>query len=168
MRAAIALGSNVGDRAGHLRRAAMDLLALPGVSEPARRSRLYETEPVGTEAGAGAFLNAVIEVEFEGDPAALLDELQAIEARLGRPSERTRNASRAIDLDLLYAGDLVRSSEAVTIPHPRLHRRRFVLQPLADLRPELILPRQTRSVAELLAALDDTARVEVSPEAWEP
>ena len=84
MRAAIALGSNLGDRLAHLREARRELMAMEGVGEPALASRVYETEPVGTEDDAGAFLNAVIEVDFTGEPAALLGGLQAIEAKLGR------------------------------------------------------------------------------------
>jgi 2-amino-4-hydroxy-6-hydroxymethyldihydropteridine diphosphokinase len=165
VRAGIALGSNLGDRLGHLRAACGHLLASSIIGAPVRYSRIYETEPVGTASDAGAFLNAVVEVEFEGHPLTLLDELQAIEARLGRPSKRPRNASRTIDLDLLYAGNLALTNDEIVIPHPRLHVRRFVLQPLCDLRPELILPGLQKPVAELLAELGDPARVGVRPEA---
>jgi 2-amino-4-hydroxy-6-hydroxymethyldihydropteridine diphosphokinase len=120
------------------------VLALPGVAGPGRSSQLYETDPVGTEAGAGAFLNAVLEIDYDGTPHELLGHLQAIEARMGRPSKRPRNASRIIDLDLLYAGNLVLRNNDVVIPHPRLHRRRFVLTPLAEIRPELRLPATSR------------------------
>lgn len=164
MRAGIALGSNLGDRLAHLRTACALLRESAVIGEPARYSRIYETEPVGTASDAGAFLNAVAEVEFEGHPLTLLDELQGIEARLGRPSKRPRNASRTIDLDVLYVGNLALSNAEIVIPHPRLHIRRFVLQPLCDLRPELVLPGQHRSVAELLAALADDAQVRLQPE----
>ena len=164
MRAGIALGSNLGDRLANLRAACGHLLASSVVSEPVRYSRVYETEPVGTASDAGAFLNAVVEVEFEGHPLTLLDELQAIESRMGRPSKRPRNASRTIDLDILYAGNLALSNDEIVIPHPRLHVRRFVLQPLCDLRPELVLPGLQRSVAELFASLDDPAKVMLRPE----
>ncbi len=166
MRAGIALGSNLGDRLAHLREARSQLRALPGVSEPVKCSRLYETEPVGTDSRAASFLNAVIEVEFDGQPITLLDGLHAIEARMGRPSQRPRNAPRTVDLDILYVGNLVLCNDEVVIPHPRLHLRRFVLTPLADIRPELVLPGQQCTVAELLAELRDTAAVELSPEQW--
>lgn len=167
MRAGIALGSNLGDRLAHLRRARSLVLDLPGVSAPVVNSRVYETEPVGSGPDAGAYLNAVIEVEYYGQPITLLDGLQQIEAELGRPSKRPRNASRTIDLDILYAGNLVLSNEEVVIPHPRLHQRRFVLTPLADIRPDLVLPGQQQSVAELLAALQDPAAVSIFSATWE-
>src|SRR5687767_12775615 len=99
MRAGIALGSNLGNRLAHLRQARARVLALPGVSAPVIDSGVYETEPVQSDPHAGAFLNAVIEVEYAGQPITLLDGLQQIEAQLGRPSKRPRNASRVIDLD---------------------------------------------------------------------
>jgi 2-amino-4-hydroxy-6-hydroxymethyldihydropteridine diphosphokinase len=166
MRVGIALGSNLGDRLAHLRQARTLVLALPGASAPCIDSRVYETEPVGGGPAAGAYLNAISEVEYEGQPITLLDGLQRIEAEMGRPSKRPRNAPRTIDLDILYAGNLVLSNEEVVIPHPRLHLRRFVLTPLADIRPELILPGQQQSIAALLASLNDPAAVELFAEKW--
>ena len=160
MRAGLALGSNLGDRLAHLRFARERILTLPGVSAPALASRVYETEPVGSGPDAGAYLNAVLEVEYTGQPITLLDGLQRIEADFGRPSKRPRNAPRTLDLDILYAGNLVLSNAEVVIPHPRLHLRRFVLTPLADVRPDLLLPGQHETVATLLARLHDPARVE--------
>lgn len=168
MRTGIALGSNLGDRLSHLRAARAELMALPGVVEPALASRVYETEPVGTEDGAGAFLNAVLEVEFAGEPIELLAGLQAIEAKLGRPSRHPRNSSRTIDLDILYVGDRVLTGENIAIPHPRLHERRFVLAPMADVCPTAVLPGQTKCVADLLAELRDPAKVEVFAHTWHP
>ena len=166
MRAGIALGSNLGERLAHLRRARSLILALPCVTPPAVASRVYETEPVHSGPDAGAYLNAAIEVEYDGQPITLLDGLQRIEAEFGRPSKRPRNAPRTIDLDILYAGNLVLSNEEVVIPHPRLHQRRFVLTPLADIRPDLILPGQQQSIATLLAALNDPSAVELFAESW--
>ena len=168
MRTGIALGSNLGDRITHLREGRASVLALDGVSGPVEASRVYETDPVGTAADAGAFLNAVIEIEFDGTAHALLDGLQGIEAALGRPSKRPRNAPRTLDLDILYLGNLTLANDEIVIPHPRLHQRRFVLTPLADIRPALILPGQQRSIAELLGALDDGGVVELFAETWEP
>jgi 2-amino-4-hydroxy-6-hydroxymethyldihydropteridine diphosphokinase len=166
MRIGIALGSNLGDRLGHLRQARTRVLALPGASPPAIDSRVYETEPVAGGPGSGSYLKAVTEVEYDGQPITLLDGLQQIEAQMGRPSKRPRNAPRTIDLDILYAGNLVLSNDEVVIPHPRLHQRRFVLTPLADIRPELILPGQQQSIAQLLARLNDPAAVELFAEQW--
>ena len=166
MRLGIALGSNLGDRLAQLAAARERIAAIPGVSGPMISSRIYETEPVQSEPGAGAFLNAVLEVEYDGDATTLAKHLQAIEAQLGRPPERPRNASRVIDLDVLYVGDLVLDREELTIPHPRLHLRRFVLAPLAELRPDLTLPLHTRSVRELLAELPETPAVAVAGHQW--
>jgi 2-amino-4-hydroxy-6-hydroxymethyldihydropteridine diphosphokinase len=166
MRTGIALGSNLGDRLANLRRGRA---AVRGIATgPELASRVYDTEPLGTGAGAEAFLNAVLEVEFDGQPLALLDALQGIEADMGRPSKRPRNAPRTLDLDILYLGNLALSNHEVVIPHPRLHQRRFVLAPLADIRPELVLPGQQRSIAELLAALTDPGAVVLFAETWEP
>ena len=167
MRVGIALGSNLGDRLENLRRARECVQRIPGVSGPLNASRIYETEPVNSGPDAGAYLNAVLEVEYHGQPSALLDALQTIEMEFGRPSKRPRNAPRTIDLDILYVGNLALSNQDIAIPHPRLHQRRFVLTPLADVRPELILPGQQRSVAELLAGLQDPAAVTIFSEIWE-
>ena len=166
MRAGIALGSNLGDRFSHLRKAREDVLRLPGVAAPMASSRIYETDPVNSGPDSAPYLNAVIEVEYQGQPITLLDGLQKIEADFGRPSKRPRNAPRTIDLDILYAGNLSLSNDEVVIPHPRLHLRRFVLAPLADIRPELILPGQELSVSELLARLEDRAGVALYAEEW--
>ena len=164
MRAGLALGSNLGDRLAQLRLARQRLLGLPGVSAPVLGSRIYETEPVGSGPEAGPYLNAVLEVEYDGQLIALLDSLQRIEADFARPSKRPRNAPRTLDLDILYVGNLILSNDEFVIPHPRLHLRRFVLTPLADIRPDLILPGQHHTIAELLAGLHDPARVEVFAE----
>ncbi len=159
MRTGIALGSNLGDRLHNLRAGRDAVLALPGVTGPLLASRVYETEPVGTGPDAGAFLNAVLEVDYAHQPHTLLDALQQIEATMGRPSKRPRNAPRTLDLDILYVGNLVLANDEIVIPHPRLHLRRFVLQPLHDIRPDLLLPGQQRTIEQLHAALTDPAAV---------
>ncbi len=166
MRAGIALGSNVGDRLQALIAGRNALHSLQETSGPFLSSSLYETEPVGTEPDASSFLNAVVELDFNGHPANLLQALQGIESAMGRPSKRPRNAPRTIDLDILYAGNLTLSTPDIVIPHPRLHLRRFVLVPLTEIRPELRLPGQQHTVSELLAALQDPAAVLRSPLQW--
>jgi 2-amino-4-hydroxy-6-hydroxymethyldihydropteridine diphosphokinase len=166
MRTGIALGSNVGDRLKHLQSGREAVLGLPSVSTPCKSSRVYQTEPVGTGPEAGAFLNAVIEVEYDGHPMSLLDGLQGIEAAHGRPSKRPRNAPRTLDLDILYVGNLALTNEEIVVPHPRLHLRRFVLAPLNDIRPNLQLPGQHQTIAELLAGLREPASVELFATEW--
>jgi 2-amino-4-hydroxy-6-hydroxymethyldihydropteridine diphosphokinase len=168
MRTGIAFGSNLGDRLEHLRQARAALTGLPSTAEPFRFSRVYETEPIDTEPGTQPFLNAVGEVEYTGHPLALLDALQEIEARFGRPSKRPRNAPRPIDLDVLYVGNLVLRNEEIIIPHPRMHMRRFVLQPLCEIRPDLILPGQEQTAAQLLKSLADSSAVDLFTDEWNP
>lgn len=145
----IALGSNLGDRAANLR-AACALLP------PHRASAVYETDPVDCPPDSQPFLNAVVAVEWHGSAQELHAITKGIESKLGRPTDRSRNAPRVIDLDLLTFGDEFISTAELQIPHPRLHVRRFVLQPLSDLSPDLILPRFTHNIAFLLAHLDSS------------
>ncbi len=155
-RAGIALGSNLGDRLARLRAARASLSRLPGVERPLLTSAVYETEPVGCEPDAPEFLNAVIEIGYAGSAHKLLRELGKIETAGGRSRAQARNASRTLDLDLLYFGDQTISESDLELPHPRLHERRFVLEPLAEIRPDLVLPRATDNVAELLRRLPES------------
>lgn len=166
MRAGIALGSNLGDRLENLRAARSAVAAIPGVGPQIASSAIYETEPVDCAPGTPGFLNAVINVEYEGHPIALLDALQEIEASMGRAKKRPRNAPRQIDLDVLYAGNIVLNNEELIIPHPRLHTRRFVLQPLADLDDALLLPGHVKTIRELLATVDDPTAVVKVNQSW--
>lgn len=159
MRAGVALGSNLGDRLANLRTARKDIAALSGVLPPMRSSAIYETEPIGCETGAAKFLNAAIEFEYAGGAQDLLRELAAIEKLLGRSATHARNVSRTIDLDLLYFGDLEIETAELQLPHPRITEREFVLRPLADIRPDLVLPKQAESVRALLLRLNDAGPV---------
>jgi 2-amino-4-hydroxy-6-hydroxymethyldihydropteridine diphosphokinase len=159
MRVGVALGSNLGDRRANLRSARNDIATFEGVLLPILASAIYETEPVGCEPGAAKFLNAAMEFEYSGEARDLLRDLAAIEKRLGRPSTHARNASRTIDLDLLYFGDLEIETPELQLPHPRVTEREFVLRPLADITPDLFLPKQTESVRALLLRLPDTGTV---------
>jgi 2-amino-4-hydroxy-6-hydroxymethyldihydropteridine diphosphokinase len=166
MRAAIALGSNLGDRLANLRNARDRIQALDGVSGLMMQSAVYETSPVDCEPGAQNFYNAVIEIGFEKSADELLASLQKIEQTLGRERAHQRNVSRAIDLDLLYLGSARRSDALLQLPHPRMTERKFVLQPLCDIAPDLRLPGQTKNVGELLAELQDQGKITRLTENW--
>jgi 2-amino-4-hydroxy-6-hydroxymethyldihydropteridine diphosphokinase len=159
MRAGVALGSNLGERLAHLRNARKDIGALPGALPPLRSSAIYETEPVGCEKGAAKFLNAVIEFGYAGEALDLLEELAAIEKLWGRPGAHLKNVSRTLDLDLLYFGELEIETGDLQLPHPRIAEREFVLRPLADIRPDLVLPKQTESVSVLLLRFPEATAV---------
>jgi len=154
MRTAVALGSNLGDRLGNLCAARKAILALSTVKPPILSSAIYETEPVDCEPGAEKFLNAVVEFDYQGDPATLLEQLIRIEEALGRKRDHPKNVSRPIDIDLLYCGDCSSEGERLQLPHPRLHLRKFVLQPLADIHPDLILPGQRKTARQLLTEFE--------------
>ena len=162
----IALGSNLGDRLGQFR-AGLEALLMSNDIRLLSKAPVYETEPVDCPPGSQAFLNTVVEVESSLDAHALHRVLQGIEIALGRPEQRERNSPRPLDLDILYAGEQIIDDDMLTIPHPRLHLRRFVLQPLADIRPGLVLSGQGKTVAELLALLqDDPDAVQLVCRVW--
>jgi 2-amino-4-hydroxy-6-hydroxymethyldihydropteridine diphosphokinase len=167
MRTAVALGSNLGDRLGNLRAARQQICDLMDIQPPILPSAIYETDPVDCEPEAPKFLNAIVEFGYDGDPLQLLKQLKTVEGALGRPREHARNVSRKIDIDLLYIGDMKINDGELELPHPRMHLRKFVLQPLADIRPELILPGQTKTVRELLAQFNDTCNVVCVRNEWE-
>ncbi|MES2597008.1 MAG: 2-amino-4-hydroxy-6-hydroxymethyldihydropteridine diphosphokinase [Verrucomicrobiota bacterium] len=162
----IALGSNLGDREANLRHG-LALLMERMQPRVILAGGLYETEPVDCAPGTQAFLNTVVEIEAACSPRELHAHLQAIEQEMGRAAVREKNAPRTLDLDLLYAGDFASDDPVLIVPHPRLHLRRFVLQPLEDIRPELVLPGHERNVCEHLAALtDDPADVKLVRRVW--
>ena len=158
-RAGVALGSNLGERLANLRNARKDIASLKNVLPPIYSSAIYETEPVGCEPSAGKFLNAALEFGYVGEPEDLLRELAAIEKLLGRPGNHLRNTSRLIDLDLLYFGGLEIKTRELQLPHPRMIERAFVLKPVADIRPDLVLPNLILSVSQLLQEMQDTGGV---------
>ena len=152
----LGLGSNVGDRLGHLR-AAVEALGEHGVEVDARSS-VYETEPVGEILDQPDFLNAAVRIATELEPEALLDACKAIEVERGRMFAGPRHGPRPLDVDLLLLGELVLESERLTLPHPQVTSRRFVLVPLLELEPSLALPDGT-VLSEALAGLGEGERV---------
>lgn len=163
----LALGSNLGDRWSHLRAARDFLAALHEGDGDAAVSSAYETEPVDCPPGSAPFLNAVMEIVTSLEPEELLDRADGLERRLGREAARQRNAPRPIDIDILYAGERRIRTASCEVPHPRLTQRRFVLQPLAEIHPGLVLPGQTRSAADLLALLPEVPAVrQVAAAPW--
>ena len=152
-RVGIALGSNLGNRLRHLQDA-RDLLRNIAVPGSLIQAPIFQTEPVDCPPDSPDFYNTVIEIGYSGTPHDLLDATQAIEFRLGRETVQERNSPRVIDVDILYFGDECIEGEILDLPHPRLTSRRFVLQPLAEIRPELILPGDQVSIAEHLRHLD--------------
>ena len=152
----LGLGSNVGDRAGHLR-AAIGMLGERGVEVEAVSSG-YETEPVGEVLDQPDFLNAAIRIRTELEPKALLDLCKEIEAEHGRALDAPRHSPRPLDVDLLLLGELELSTDRLTLPHPEVTGRRFVLAPLLELDSELALPDGTR-LSDALTALGSGQRV---------
>jgi len=160
MEFALSLGTNLGDRLANLQKAVAELEER---LQPAYllKSKVYETEPVGVQEAYRdlAYLNAVVVLDYAGTSRQLSAIIHAIEADIGRVRGPDRNAPRIIDIDILYAGNELSDSDDLTLPHPRWAERRFVVRPLADLRPELVFPLEQRTVADILHALPDTPAV---------
>ncbi len=155
----IGIGSNVGDRQEFCDRAIALMNLLP-LSQVTGVSSYYETEPVDPEGGQGEkwFYNAVVRLDTSLTPQRLLDILQETERGLGR-DDAHRSGPRTMDFDILLYGQHHIAQEGLTIPHPRLHLRRFVLEPLVEVDPACMHPTLHRSMRELLEALDDTSEV---------
>ena len=149
VRAYIALGSNLGDRKLAIEQATSQLAAAD--LSVTRSARLYQTAPVGPE-GQPEYYNTVVEVETTKTPEALLDHVKALERALGR-TENVRWGPRVIDLDILLYGAEVLRGPRLVVPHPEMHQRAFVLVPLADLAPELLVPGHNLTVRALLSRL---------------
>ncbi|HEY5792399.1 MAG TPA: 2-amino-4-hydroxy-6-hydroxymethyldihydropteridine diphosphokinase [Chthoniobacterales bacterium] len=150
MRAGIGLGSNQGERFQILQKAIESLHELSAAPSLDKISSVYETRPVNCAPGTPAFLNAVMEIETQDAPLALLAKLQALEIAAGRPAIREKNRPRSLDLDLLYVDNLALNSENLQLPHPFIFERQFVLVPLSEICPELVLPGQNRPVKSFL------------------
>lgn len=157
----VSLGSNLGDRAGNL------LLAVRGLTEASfivhRLSAIYETEPVDVESHDD-YLNMVAELHVTNiSPSQMMARMLRIEYLLGRTRE-TPLAPRTVDLDLLLYGNLVQETELVTLPHPRMHLRNFVLVPMAEIAPHIVHPVLNQTIQELCENSTDTAKVH----RWKP
>jgi 2-amino-4-hydroxy-6-hydroxymethyldihydropteridine diphosphokinase len=161
-RAFIGLGTNLGDRAANYREALQRIGQLPQ-TRVVRHSSIYETEPMGDV--EGVFLNGAVEVETDLGGEELMRRLLSIERTMGRKRRRGRRPARRryqpriIDLDLLFFNNEIAETAALTLPHPRLHERRFVLAPMAELAPSLVHPKLNVSISELLAGLKTPQRV---------
>jgi 2-amino-4-hydroxy-6-hydroxymethyldihydropteridine diphosphokinase len=152
----LGLGSNVGDRRANLQ-AAVDALPAQGV-EVLAASSVYDTEPVGEVLDQPDFLNACIRVRTALEPEALLDACKAVERELGRQAGGVRHGPRPIDVDVLLLGDETYRSERLSLPHEQVTSRRFVLVPLLELEPRLVVP-GAGPAAEALAALGESGAV---------
>jgi len=152
----IALGSNLGDRAATLRAAVEQLRALPQTTVTAV-SDFMETAPIDAPSGSRNFLNAAAALNTGLWPENLMTALLSIEVLLGRDraTAQPKNAPRPIDLDLLLYGDLTLHAPTLTIPHPRMHQRAFVLAPLAQIAPDLLHPPTGKTIRQLLQLLKD-------------
>lgn len=152
--AGIALGSNLGDSTTLLQQAIKQLQDLHiGPPQSFLLSSLYKTSPVDCPPGTPDFLNAVVQLESSLSPEELLLHLQSMEAKTGRHLPRTKNTPRTLDLDLLYFGTITQMTELLELPHPRICQREFVLRPLAEIAPNILLPGWEESAENYLLKL---------------
>ena len=154
MPAYIALGSNLGDSVANIKRAFMELEHYSASS--IQKSSLWRSMPVDCPEGSPDFFNAVAAIEpLENEmPESLLTKLQQLEIQFGRRPKLVLNEPRPLDLDLIAFKTETRNSDQLTLPHPRWHERRFVLDPLNEIAAEIVLPRQSKSVSELLSEME--------------
>ncbi|MGH7951081.1 MAG: 2-amino-4-hydroxy-6-hydroxymethyldihydropteridine diphosphokinase [Limisphaerales bacterium] len=149
----VALGSNLGDS----RKIILDAIArLQSFSdEPILKSSLWQTSPVNCPPESPKFVNAVVGFVSQKNetPESLLNQLRELEIEFGRTPKKILNEPRPLDLDLIAFGNETRNSEELILPHPRAHLRKFVLQPLGEIAPDFILPKQTKMVSQLLAKI---------------
>jgi len=168
MEIALSLGSNLGDRVDNMRRAHAAILETADARELAA-SPLYDTEPVGVkpEFQHMRFANSVLIIESQHSAKEWLGWIHDIEYGMGRSRDNhDRNAPREVDIDILYAGDELIDSGGLTVPHPRWAERHFVVQPLADVRPDHVLPGMEKTVRDVLASLGPAEGLSRMNEAW--
>jgi 2-amino-4-hydroxy-6-hydroxymethyldihydropteridine diphosphokinase len=149
----ISIGSNIGNKTENCR-AGIEGLCASGNSRVLRQSRFYQTSPVDYE-DQDWFVNAVVEIETGLNPKALLGEIKDIQSRAGRKADSIRFGPRILDLDIIFYDDAVLKVPGLEIPHPRMHKRRFVLQPMCDIDPFIVHPLLKKDIRSLLDELDD-------------
>ena len=152
----IAIGSNMGDKIGNCR-SAIDALSRLKTTAVSRTSAFYKTAPVDY-LDQDWFVNAAVELTTALSPLPLLQQLQEIQRKAGRLEDPIRFGPRIVDLDIIFYDDAVIDSAELVIPHPRMHKRAFVLQPICDIDPQLVHPVLQRPVRELLGELNDPAQ----------
>jgi len=166
MDAILSLGSNLGDRLARLVQAREALAHLPQTRLVAS-SRVYATEPEAADTRQELeFFNAIVVLETMLEAHVFSDAVHAIETRLGRKREADRHAPRVIDIDLICCDGLLLNEPALQLPHPRAHLRRFVCEPLNELRPTLVLPGQHLPIRAILAHLPAAPCVSLAAEQW--
>lgn len=146
---AIALGANLGDKISSLQ-ATRDAIKQLAVNNKLTQACLYSSAPIDCPKQSPDFFNTVVTILYTGTPELLLQHTQEIETAIGRKKKIIHNEARLIDIDLLYFGRKEIKTPRLTLPHPRLHERRFVLEPLNEINPSLIPPRQSLTVRQLL------------------
>ncbi|MFC5051252.1 2-amino-4-hydroxy-6-hydroxymethyldihydropteridine diphosphokinase [Rubritalea spongiae] len=154
LRVGLALGSNLGNRLNNIKVARNMLRGIVDPESLYLQAPIYQSQPVDCASDDPDFYNTVIEIDYIGEPYDLLRMTQGVEFHMGREAVHAYNAPRVIDVDILYFGSGVIKEEILTIPHPRILERRFVLQPLNDIRPHLILPGDTVTISEHYEHLD--------------
>ncbi len=149
----ISIGSNVGDRAENCNNGMAAIAAVDGIDLLAR-SKLFLTEPVDY-LDQSWFINAMVKISTSLDPLALLAVLKGIEREAGRKEQMVKFGPRVLDLDILFYEDMVINSETLVLPHPRMHRRNFVLRPFCDIDPTVEHPVYKKNIRQLVDLLDD-------------
>ncbi len=148
----VGIGSNLGDRYGNCAEAVRKISEMRGVDAVAASS-FYETDPVGGPS-QGPYVNGVLRVRTDTEPAEFLRGLKAIEREMGRPDVSERNSPRTIDLDILLYGDIAVHTDELVIPHPRMHQRYFVLKGLSEISPRIVHPGTGKTAEELFRETD--------------
>lgn len=150
--ACVSVGSNLGDKLANCRGGVSELIAVSG-SRPVAQSRIYQTEPVD-DTDQDWFVNYVISFETVRGPTELIADISRVEANAGRLRTGRRFGPRILDLDILLFGDQVVDLPQLRIPHPRMHKRHFVLRPLCDIHPDVVHPVLRKTMRQLLDELD--------------